>query len=88
MLLPKQGGWDTVAAVSAPSGPGFEMGGYTLVDEDNPGPVSPAAPATPRAKSWIPRLAATCAVPLLYFAYVWHYGVNSFFWTNGPAFHS
>ncbi len=79
-FLPKQGGWDTVAAVSAPSGPGFEMGGYTLVDEDNPGPVSPAPPQRRGPSLGFLGLAATCAVPLLYFAYVWHYGVNSFFW--------
>ena len=27
-------------------------------------------------------LAATCVVPALYVAYVWHYGANSFFWDD------
>ncbi len=74
------GGWDTLAPVSTPRGPALEMSCAPVGEggEGNPAPAT-LAPRQGRSPSLgFLGLAAACIVPVIYFAYVWHYGVNSF----------
>lgn len=58
-----------------------------LSGEQNPGPALDGTPHNSWSRSRLLLVAAVCVIPVIYLAYVWHYGVNSFWeddWSQVP----
>ncbi len=63
------------------------MGTDVLSGEQKSEPTPEGASHDRRPRANVPLLAAACVMPVLYVAYVWHYGVNSFWeddWSRIP----